>query len=182
MGMPSDTSDALREWQDLSRVLGREAFVARFRHPFLLMRQASPARRPAAPEHGDVTDRFEFDTGVREPVVASATASPVRLVGGRIWPLVKGAQSPYRDYITVGRANNCDVVLLDPSVSKLHAYFCEPGPDQAVLVDHGSKNGTHVNGGRLDARSRRTVVSGDVLVFGHVAAQFLGADRLFRLL
>lgn len=178
----SDTSDDLREWQALRRTMSPEAFVAKYPHPFLLLRQGPAPRREPAPGRGDVTDRFEFDTGVVEPGAAPSAAPTTRLVGGRVWPLVKGAQSPYRDYITVGRASNCDIVILDPSVSKLHAYFCQAAVDHAVLVDHGSKNGTHLNGKRIGPRAQQPVASGDVVVFGHVAAQFLGADQLFRLL
>ncbi len=45
--------------------------------------------------------------------------------------------------ITIGHAENNDIVLRDPSVSRFHAYL-QQGPVGWSLVDAGSKNGTRV--------------------------------------
>ena len=47
--------------------------------------------------------------------------------------------------VTVGRANDCDVVLSDPTVSKRHVEIRRDGT-QVTVVDLGSTNGTQVNG------------------------------------
>jgi hypothetical protein len=68
--------------------------------------------------------------------------------------------------LLIGRHEACDVVLLDPSVSRLHArlLFRDGG---WVLHDLESTNGTTVNGVRVD---RCRLEPGDDLV--------LGAERL----
>ena len=48
----------------------------------------------------------------------------------------------------VGRSPECDVVLDVAAVSRKHASI-EVGPQQIWLQDHGSRNGTYVNGQRV---------------------------------
>ena len=58
---------------------------------------------------------------------------------GRVWPLDR-TQS-----ITIGRNDDCDIVLPDRQVSRYHATV-EWHTDRFKVQDLGSKNGTHVNG------------------------------------
>lgn len=57
----------------------------------------------------------------------------------KCWPLKRNQP------ITIGRSDECDVVLQDRQVSRFHARVVWNG-DQYQLEDLGSKNGTHVNG------------------------------------
>ena len=50
---------------------------------------------------------------------------------------------------TLGRWEGCEVVLPDPEVSRKHAQIRHEG-GRYVLVDLGSKNGTQVNGRRVE--------------------------------
>jgi hypothetical protein len=54
-----------------------------------------------------------------------------------------------RARLTIGRDPGCDIVLADPSASKAHAVIMTIGLDH-VLKDAGSRNGTMVNGTRID--------------------------------
>ena len=65
---------------------------------------------------------------------------------------------------TIGRSEESDIFLVDPSVSRNHAVLNITG--SAVEVDDlNSTNGTFVNGERITGKRR--VVSGDVLTFGN---------------
>jgi hypothetical protein len=65
---------------------------------------------------------------------------------------------------TIGRSEDSDIFLVDPSVSRNHATLGIDG--EAVCVeDLGSTNGTFVNDERIEGLRR--VVSGDVLTFGN---------------
>jgi hypothetical protein len=65
---------------------------------------------------------------------------------------------------TIGRSEESDIFLVDPSVSRNHATLViENGVVE--VEDLHSTNGTFVNGDRLS--SKRRVVSGDVLTFGN---------------
>jgi hypothetical protein len=66
--------------------------------------------------------------------------------------------------VTVGRAEDNDLVLADPEVSRHHARL-EPDGKGWRAVDLGSTNGTWVNGVRLNAAS---IAVGDEVAFGDV--------------
>jgi hypothetical protein len=81
----------------------------------------------------------------------------VELPGGRAIPL---GTTP----VTVGRGPMNVVVLVDEGVSWQHAQLWVEG-DQPWVRDHGSRNGTHVNGARISGSQRLQV--GDVVVVGN---------------
>ncbi|HUQ88559.1 MAG TPA: FHA domain-containing protein [Vicinamibacterales bacterium] len=69
----------------------------------------------------------------------------------------------------IGRDPECDVHINDASVSRGHARITLAGT-VATLVDHGSKNGTKVNGTLIGAPVE--LQDGDELTFGQVPAQY----------
>jgi FHA domain-containing protein/uncharacterized protein DUF1707 len=67
-----------------------------------------------------------------------------------------------RDGLVIGRNPDCDLVVMDPTVSRRHAELRrEEG--RWILADLGSSNGTRVNGWRI---RRATVGVGDELMLG----------------
>jgi DNA-binding NtrC family response regulator len=68
--------------------------------------------------------------------------------------------------ITVGRGDGADVVVAEPSLSRVHARFQRCG-DVVWVQDLGSRNGTVVNGKRIE---RAEIRSGDLAVLGNVVA------------
>jgi pSer/pThr/pTyr-binding forkhead associated (FHA) protein len=69
---------------------------------------------------------------------------PGRLAGSR-FPLLAGS-------ITLGRAQDCDLVLLDPGVSRRHAEIVREG-DEVVLIHRSETNPTLRNGTRVGGRT-----------------------------
>ncbi len=64
--------------------------------------------------------------------------------------------------LSIGRAEECDIVLTTSKASRRHAeVFGEGG--RFTLLDSGSANGTKVNGARVD---RRALASGDEIEIG----------------
>ncbi len=61
---------------------------------------------------------------------------------GRRWPLDRTRP------LTIGRADECEIVLTDRQVSRYHARITWEG-DHFEIRDLDSKNGTHVNGQEL---------------------------------
>jgi hypothetical protein len=96
--------------------------------------------------------------------------------------VVKAPGNPYPDRISIGRARNCDIVLRDPSVSKLHAHARPKAGQTLSLVDVGSHNGTRVNGQRLEPNEPRDVGPGDLIVFGGLAGRLSDAAALYEFL
>lgn len=62
--------------------------------------------------------------------------------------------------LTVGRRDDNDIVIDDPSVSACHARFSMEDEGGLFVVDLGSSNGTWLNGRQV---VRQRLVSGDVL-------------------
>ncbi len=166
-------------WQGLKKSLSREAFVERFKHPFLIRR--APTGQ-AGGDGGDFGEHLPFHTNVVDTPLAPGTErASSRLDGATILPITKKLGNPYPERISVGRALNCDVVVRDASVSKLHGHFRPVSSDEAEFVDRESANGTKVNGTPVKA-GPSSIVSGDTIIFGAVALQFVGAKRLWDLL
>jgi hypothetical protein len=101
-----------------------------------------------------------FTGGVAQPTVGTAPTRLVVLSGVKA-----GATFPLRgDVLTIGREVGRDVqVDFDPTVSRRHARLERQG-DRWVLIDEGSRNGTFVNGQRVQ---QRVIQVGDVLRLGN---------------
>ena len=66
----------------------------------------------------------------------------------------------------VGRGEEAAVCIDDESISRLHCQLLL-GPDECLVVrDHGSTNGTYVNGDRIT--QTHSLVPGDALQLGSV--------------
>jgi len=60
-----------------------------------------------------------------------------------------------RDTYTLGRHRNNDIVISDPKVSSFHARL-DRTPEGFALVDLKSRNGSYVNGGRIESAQLNT--------------------------
>jgi diguanylate cyclase (GGDEF)-like protein len=77
--------------------------------------------------------------------------------------------------VVVGRADDADLVVLDPSVSGHHARVARTSQGGYCVEDLGSTNGTFIEGRRVDASPLN---SNDRLLLGpHVAVRFAITDE-----
>lgn len=111
------------------------------------------------------------------PPLAEALLDPA----ASLVALLKSDRNPYRNFIFVGRASTCDVVLRDASVSKAHAVF-DSEQSTWKLRDNRSHNGTWVDGLRLAANKPTPVAHGSAIVFGAYPAYLIMPDELHRIL
>ncbi len=79
-----------------------------------------------------------------------------------------------RPVLTIGRRDDQDIVLADPSVSRAHARI-EVTPEGTSIVDLDSTNGTLVNG-HLVGTSRVALHPGDRIQLGIVLLELLGGS------
>ena len=83
------------------------------------------------------------------------------------WPLE-------REVMTIGRGADCDIVLPERPVSRLHARI-ERRYQGYMLIDLGSKNGTHVNG--QEVKQPYLLQDGDEIQIAMcVKLSFVGAE------
>jgi pSer/pThr/pTyr-binding forkhead associated (FHA) protein len=70
-----------------------------------------------------------------------------------------------RNKLLIGRAEECDVRPLSEEVSRRHCAVTV-GPADVWVEDLGSRNGTFVNGTRIEAKTRTKVADGDLIRVG----------------
>jgi hypothetical protein len=83
--------------------------------------------------------------------------------------------------VTVGRASSNDVVISDPSVSRMHAMLKRGEDGVFLILDAGSSNGTTVNGISVLARGQgppSQLKPGDNVRLGRVECTFIDAPAL----
>jgi pSer/pThr/pTyr-binding forkhead associated (FHA) protein len=85
--------------------------------------------------------------------------------------LSDGSERDVGQGLTIGRADENDVVLDDATVSRHHARLVESG-DRWFVEDRGSFNGTLLNGVRVQPGTRLPLRHGDRLTFGSQAVVF----------
>jgi hypothetical protein len=151
--------------------LGRAEFLA----------SAAPAAFVRFRAHDvNADETLPFDEQIDETMpIGNVTLGA--LVHMEIFPLVKKAGASFADRITIGRTSNNDLVLPDPSISRLHAYIRRDGRGW-VVADGGSKNGSWLRGTSLEPRRERPLESRAVLRLGDIDLTFYSADDLFAVL
>lgn len=79
-----------------------------------------------------------------------------------------------RDVMIIGRGADCDIVLPERPISRIHARI-ERRAQGYLLIDMGSKNGTHVNG--EEVRQPQLLQDGDEIQIALcVKLSFVGAE------
>jgi len=176
--------------------LGREEFLAAAA-PAVLMRARSAARDAALT--GSATQTFDRDValdggpggGFGDPGDPGETVDealphgrlpgePARMEHMELYPLAKKPGASFPERITIGRTGNNDVVVADPSVSRLHAYVRRGAG--WVVADAGSKNGSWLDDAALEPRREAPLAPGAVLRLGDVRLRFCLSADLFDML
>lgn len=83
------------------------------------------------------------------------------LLGQGTGPLQGGRWLLTAEVVTIGRGDECDIVVPDRQVSRQHARIRRVGQGEYEVEDLGSKNGTHLNGVLL--QEPRRLADGDVI-------------------
>ena len=81
-----------------------------------------------------------------------------------------------KESLTIGRSSGCDVRLpWDERVSRVHAALDQVGHDWTLVDDGLSRNGTFLNGERLNGRRR--LHDSDTFVLGSTSFRFRNTSR-----
>jgi two-component system response regulator AtoC len=80
---------------------------------------------------------------------------------------------PEQGTLAIGRSSECQIVLADTGVSRVHAEVAVRG-DQVVVRDRGSQNGTKLGGAPI---SERALAAGDVIEIGGATLVFHSTAR-----
>lgn len=156
----------LDEWRRVRAITTRNDFIALHPHVFLV---SAPDRSTG--EITPLTKPTEFRTVTHKDDLLGSQARPTEPAvpdEPLIYALRKADGHPFPERISLGRATNCDVVIRDPSVSKLHGHFRDIGPESAYFTDAKSANGTRVDGALIKPGEAVEIHRHTVLGFGRV--------------
>ncbi|MGE0712201.1 MAG: FHA domain-containing protein [Planctomycetota bacterium] len=141
----------------------KQAFSERFGGPFLL---------ELNPEDG-VSDQGE-----------TQSFDPAKIQGEGPGPSLERSQILYfanGQGFSLGRAGGADIPCSHSTVSDVHCRFESFGSIWAIK-DEGSKNGTFVNGRRLNANDQSPLKFGTKIMTGSAQFLFLSSDDCFDLI
>jgi FHA domain len=151
--------------------LGRQEFLAASA-PALLLRKVLNVWPPATPVAAPITEMIR---GEETTAPVHTQSPPSQMAQLEVYPLVKKPAAAFPEIITIGRTVHNDVVLANPSISRLHLYVtCKGG--QWWIADAGSKNGSWLDGQKLHPRrevlltSAKPVRVGEMVLTFHLAA------------
>jgi hypothetical protein len=173
----------VEQWRGAKATMSRGEFEERYPQIFLV-------RIPVGPNEmtPGTAGRVEFHTVANgqfmpgalgtQPIPANAgISSPTEPM---VLPMMKDPGNPFPDRISIGRAPNCDIVIREHSVSKLHGHFRDVTMESAVFTDSRSANGSRINGVTISPGTPVTLVSLDEIVLGRVRLKLMTATDLYR--
>lgn len=79
----------------------------------------------------------------------------------------------YKERMTIGRSEECDIVLPHESVSRVHAFVEKNGDLGFLIFDNDSKNGVFINGSRVEASPLQ---NGDSIQIGLFGFKYFGKE------
>ena len=171
--------DATAHYRHLLQ-LGREEFLVSSA-PAVLVRYRSPANDADSGAATLTLDQDESAETVEETMEHGFSPHLKEDTDLEVYPLTKKPGASFPDRITIGRTPNNDIVIVDHSVSRLHAYVRQDG-DKWIVADAGSKNGSWLDRSSLEARKERKLGSKAILRIGDVDLTFLVAKDLYSVL
>lgn len=159
--------------------LGRDEFLATAA-PAVLVRYRAHQSTPSPAVLAALTMTMDEDLAQRVDARSHhGTVTPEPAVM-ELFPLEKKPGASFRDRITIGRTANNDVMIDDPSVSRLHAYVRDAG--EWLVADAGSKNGSWLGDAVLEPRREAPLAAGVRLRFGDIRVRFYRSADLFDLM
>lgn len=189
----SDGVSQVDEWRRIRDAATRLQFEAMYPWAFLVS-----ARSRGTGDYTPLAKATEFRTLTHERALSAPPASAPTGTSNSITPaggslsggstssdervitvLKKAAGNPFPDRISVGRANNCDVVIRDPSVSKLHGHFRDVTADSAIFTDARSSNGTKIDGNPAEPGVGILIHSQAIIVLGRVRLTLMTASEVY---
>jgi pSer/pThr/pTyr-binding forkhead associated (FHA) protein len=173
--------ESYEQWLALKLGQGRRQFIDSHPLPFLVWKEGPASELPRPPGDTLRPPHVAFHTGQSRGSIR-ITAPLASIERARVYAVQKGPDRPFPERVSVGRAPNCDIVLREGSISKLHAHLVHVTPASAEVVDAKSSNGTRVNGVIVQAGERRKVDVGDKVTFGAVTLEWMDAEALYDLL
>ncbi len=168
------------------RMLDCETFMARHKHPFLLIESATPPDQKrftvatqVASMNPEVLRRLQELNQLEE----RGWRLHHKLVDYALVAITKKEINPFKEHISLGRTTLSDIVIPDSRISKRHACFTyHEDKGCFALSDLGSTNGTTINSCALEPRKEYELSYGDTISFGQFTTRFLNSCQVWNIL
>ena len=99
---------------------------------------------------------------------------------GKVAFIAKRPGNPFAHLVSVGRSASNDITLTVDSISKVHGYFVREG-DGWSFTDHGSTNGSMLNGGKIDKGDQHRLFDNSLLQLGLEATlEYVSPEALYQ--
>ena len=83
-----------------------------------------------------------------------------------------------RKTVVIGRGSECEIPMLDSSLSRAHAELLKKEGGRFYLSDLNSTNGTYLNDQKLTPGKAIEVKNGDLLKMGNIIFKFIGRGKI----
>jgi hypothetical protein len=177
MGITVEGSLTLDQFARRMADMAKPGFLAKHPRPFLLIE----LRKGGLSVKGRFTPEAPtvLEEGEEAQALAGSNLLPSEVA---VVPLDKTGRNEFEEAVTLGRATNNDVVVLYPSVSKLHAVFRIDAEKEAFTVtDADSSFGTVIGTRQIEPGQPATLYSGVAVVFGKaVRSNFFTPGDLYE--
>ncbi|MCK5688311.1 FHA domain-containing protein [Myxococcota bacterium] len=157
---------------------GLSAFLHEHNYSVLIVEMPDQVDAPAVVYK---TEQWSIEE-LRAGISSGAASAPVAVEEKMVLPIIKTANSPWKDRFYLGRARNNDMTLPDPSISKLHAYFSVDKKGRFTLTDMNSANGSLISGKKIPSDKAQRLKPLDALQFGNVKCVYHSAETFFEFL
>lgn len=119
------------------------------------------------------------DSGVQLLTVSIKSTAILRYLG-KLAFVAKRPGNPFAHLISVGRSASNDITIAVDSVSKVHGYFVQEDHGWS-FTDHGSTNGSSVNGSEVASGEKIPLFDGSILQLGvEVMLEFVTPESLYQ--
>lgn len=147
-------------------------FIRQVQEPTLLVVHREREGGPS-----DILD--PADKGVQLLTISIKSTAILKYLGKAAF-VTKRPGNPFAHLISVGRSARNDITIAVDSVSKVHGYFVPEG-ESWCFTDHGSTNGSSLDGEELDSGRKYPLKNGQILQLGlEVMLEFLTPEGLYQ--
>ncbi|MEL7059917.1 MAG: FHA domain-containing protein [Acidobacteriota bacterium] len=172
---PSEADDQgwvkYTELRKAAETLSLERFVLAYPRPALIVQ---------LPDEAVASDDAPGESGVQLLTMMVSGGGIIRYLS-RVAFVCKRPGKPFAHLIAIGRSSSNDISMTVESLSKVHGYLVPEADGSTRYTDHGSTNGSHLNGQRLAPKSKALLSDGDRLQLGlEVVLDYLEPASLHR--
>ncbi len=152
-----------------ARIMTKSQFITKYTSPFLV--QVIELKLNQALSRTSVVRK----TVTAEEMMSMQNPKEIK----EIFPIIKSGRNSFANKIIVGRAPVQDIVINHANISKFHAFFSSQDGLNFAICDHGSTNGSSLNGVRLMDSEPKPLRDGDIVTFADFSYTYYSSEAAY---